>query len=303
MFAGDRARKQNLIDYGFRLPSAYDNRPLTYDEFYEKVNQVVFVSATPGDFEKEKSARIVEQVIRPTGLVDPEVIVKPIEGQIDDLISEINKRIEVGERVLVTTLTKKMAEDLTAYLQEVGIKVRYMHFGIDTVERMEIVRDLRLGEFDVLIGINLLREGLDIPEVSLVAILDADKEGFLRSERSLIQTIGRAARNAHGQVIMYADEVTPSMENALKETERRRKIQLEYNEKHGIIPKTIVKKVADVLEISSHDTTNEKVKKKLSKSQKEQLILELEKEMKAAAKLLEFEHAAFLRDKIKELRG
>ena len=303
MFAGDRARKQNLIDYGFRLPSAYDNRPLTYDEFYEKVNQVVFVSATPGDFEKEKSARIVEQVIRPTGLVDPEVIVKPIEGQIDDLISEINKRIEVGERVLVTTLTKKMAEDLTAYLQEVGIKVRYMHFGIDTVERMEIVRDLRLGEFDVLIGINLLREGLDIPEVSLVAILDADKEGFLRSERSLIQTIGRAARNAHGQVIMYADEVTPSMENALKETERRRKIQLEYNEKHGIIPKTIVKKVADVLEISSHDTTNEKVKKKLSKSQKEQLILELEKEMKAAAKLLEFEHAAFLRDKIKELRS
>ncbi len=303
MFAGDRARKQNLIDYGFRLPSAYDNRPLTYDEFYEKVNQVVFVSATPGDFEKEKSARIVEQVIRPTGLVDPEVIVKPIEGQIDDLISEINKRIEVGERVLVTTLTKKMAEDLTAYLQEVGIKVRYMHFGIDTVERMEIVRDLRLGEFDVLIGINLLREGLDIPEVSLVAILDADKEGFLRSERSLIQTIGRAARNAHGQVIMYADEVTPSMETALKETERRRKIQLEYNEKHGIIPKTIVKKVADVLEISSHDTTNEKVKKKLSKSQKEQLILELEKEMKAAAKLLEFEHAAFLRDKIKELRG
>lgn len=303
MFAGDKARKQNLIDYGFRLPSAYDNRPLTYDEFYEKVNQVVFVSATPGDFEKEKSARIVEQVIRPTGLVDPEVIVKPIEGQIDDLISEINERIEVGERVLVTTLTKKMAEDLTAYLQEVGIKVRYMHFGIDTVERMEIVRDLRLGEFDVLIGINLLREGLDIPEVSLVAILDADKEGFLRSERSLIQTIGRAARNAHGQVIMYADEVTPSMENALKETERRRKIQLEYNEKHGVVPKTIVKKVADVLEISSHDKTNEKVKKKLSKSQKEQLILKLEKEMKAAAKLLEFEHAAFLRDKITELRG
>ena len=227
MYAGDRARKQNLIDYGFRLPSAYDNRPLTYDEFYEKVNQVVFVSATPGDFEKEKSAQIVEQVIRPTGLVDPEVIVKPVDGQIDDLISEINKRIAVGERVLVTTLTKKMAEDLTAYLQEVGIKVRYMHFGIDTVERMEIVRDLRLGEFDVLIGINLLREGLDIPEVSLVAILDADKEGFLRSERSLIQTIGRAARNANGQVIMYADSVTPSMETAIKETERRRKIQLD----------------------------------------------------------------------------
>lgn len=302
MYAGDRARKQNLIDYGFRLPSAYDNRPLTYDEFYEKVNQVVFVSATPGDFEKEKSAQIVEQVIRPTGLVDPEVIVKPVDGQIDDLISEINKRIAVGERVLVTTLTKKMAEDLTAYLQEVGIKVRYMHFGIDTVERMEIVRDLRLGEFDVLIGINLLREGLDIPEVSFVAILDADKEGFLRSERSLIQTIGRAARNANGQVIMYADSVTPSMETAIKETERRRNIQIDYNEKHGIIPKTIVKKVADVLEISSHDKTNEKLQKKLSKSQKNKLIAELEKEMKAAAKLLEFEHAAFLRDKIEELK-
>lgn len=302
MYAGDRARKQNLIDYGFRLPSAYDNRPLTYDEFYEKVNQVVFVSATPGDFEKEKSAQIVEQVIRPTGLVDPEVIVKPVDGQIDDLISEINKRIAVGERVLVTTLTKKMAEDLTAYLQEVGIKVRYMHFGIDTVERMEIVRDLRLGEFDVLIGINLLREGLDIPEVSLVAILDADKEGFLRSERSLIQTIGRAARNANGQVIMYADSVTPSMETAIKETERRRKIQLDYNKKHGITPQTIVKKVADVLEISSHDKTNEKLQKKLSKSQKNKLIAELEKEMKAAAKLLEFEHAAFLRDKIEELK-
>lgn len=234
--------------------------------------------------------------------MDPEVIVKPVDGQIDDLISEINKRIAVGERVLVTTLTKKMAEDLTAYLQEVGIKVRYMHFGIDTVERMEIVRDLRLGEFDVLIGINLLREGLDIPEVSLVAILDADKEGFLRSERSLIQTIGRAARNANGQVIMYADSVTPSMETAIKETERRRKIQLDYNKKHGITPQTIVKKVADVLEISSHDKTNEKLQKKLSKSQKNKLIAELEKEMKAAAKLLEFEHAAFLRDKIEELK-
>lgn len=302
MYAGDRARKQNLIDYGFRLPSAYDNRPLTFDEFYKKVKQVVFVSATPGDFEKEKSRQVVEQVIRPTGLVDPEVIVKPVDGQIDDLISEINKRIELKNRVLVTTLTKKMAEDLTSYLQEVGIKVRYMHFGIDTVERMEIVRDLRLGEFDVLVGINLLREGLDIPEVSLVEILDADKEGFLRSERSLIQTIGRAARNANGQVIMYADSVTPSMENAIKETERRRKIQLEYNAKHGIVPKTIVKKVADVLEISSHETTDEKVKKKLSKKQKDALILELEREMKAAAKLLEFEHAAFLRDKIEELR-
>lgn len=302
MYAGDRARKQNLIDYGFRLPSAYDNRPLTFDEFYKKVKQVVFVSATPGDFEKEKSRQVVEQVIRPTGLVDPEVIVKPVDGQIDDLISEINKRIELKNRVLVTTLTKKMAEDLTSYLQQVGIKVRYMHFGIDTVERMEIVRDLRLGKFDVLVGINLLREGLDIPEVSLVAILDADKEGFLRSERSLIQTIGRAARNAKGQVIMYADSVTPSMENAIKETERRRKIQLEYNAKHGIVPKTIVKKVADVLEISSHETTDEKVKKKLSKQQKDALILELEREMKAAAKLLEFEHAAFLRDKIEELR-
>lgn len=302
MYAGDHARKQNLIDYGFRLPSAYDNRPLTFDEFYKKVNQVVFVSATPGDFEKEKSTQVVEQVIRPTGLVDPEVVVKPVDGQIDDLIAEINKRIERKQRVLVTTLTKKMAEDLTSYLQEVGIKVRYMHFGIDTVERMEIVRDLRLGEFDVLVGINLLREGLDIPEVSLVAILDADKEGFLRSERSLIQTIGRAARNANGQVIMYADSVTSSMENAIKETERRRNIQLEYNAKHGIVPKTIVKKVADVLEISSHETTDEKVKKKLSKSQKDALILELEREMKAAAKLLEFEHAAFLRNKIEELR-
>lgn len=302
MYAGDHARKQNLIDYGFRLPSAYDNRPLTFDEFYEKVNQVVFVSATPGDFEKEKSTQVVEQVIRPTGLVDPEVIVKPVDGQIDDLIAEINKRIERKQRVLVTTLTKKMAEDLTSYLQEIGIKVRYMHFGIDTVERMEIVRDLRLGECDVLVGINLLREGLDIPEVSLVAILDADKEGFLRSERSLIQTIGRAARNANGQVIMYADSVTPSMENAIKETERRRKIQLEYNAKHGIVPKTIVKKVADVLEISSHETTDEKVKKKLSQKQKDALILELEREMKAAAKLLEFEHAAFLRNKIEELR-
>ncbi len=302
MYAGDRARKQNLIDYGFRLPSAYDNRPLTFDEFYKKVNQVVFVSATPGDFEREKSRQVVEQVIRPTGLVDPEVIVKPVDGQIDDLIAEINKRIEQKNRVLVTTLTKKMAENLTSYLQEVGIKVRYMHFGIDTVERMGIVRDFRLGKFDVLVGINLLREGLDIPEVSLVAILDADKEGFLRSERSLIQTIGRAARNANGQVIMYADSVTPSMENAIKETERRRKIQLEYNAKHGIVPKTIVKKVAEVLEISSHETTDEKVKKKLSKKQKDALILELEREMKAAAKLLEFEHAAFLRDKIEELR-
>ncbi len=301
MYAGDRARKENLIEYGFRLPSAYDNRPLNYDEFYSHINQVIFVSATPGEIEKEKSSQIVEQVIRPTGLVDPEVIVKPIEGQIDDLISEINIRISKKERVLVTTLTKKMAEDLTQYLQDVDIKVRYMHFGVDTVERMEIIRDLRLGKFDVLVGINLLREGLDIPEVSLVAILDADKEGFLRSERSLIQTIGRAARNAHGQVIMYADSVTSAMETAIRETERRRKIQMDYNLKNGITPKTIVKKVSDILEISSHDASV--IPKKMKKSDKEKLILELEKEMRYAAKLLEFEHAAFLRDKINKLRN
>ena len=300
MYAGDRARKENLIEYGFRLPSAFDNRPLNYDEFYSHVNQVVFVRATPGDIEKEKSKQIVEQVIRPTGLVDPEIIVKPVQGQIDDLISEINMRVDKNERVLVTTLTKKMAEDLTQYLQDVDIKVRYMHFGVDTVERMEIIRDLRLGRFDVLVGINLLREGLDIPEVSLVAILDADKEGFLRSERSLIQTIGRAARNAHGQVIMYADSVTSAMETAISETERRRKIQMEYNKKHGIVPKTIVKKVADILEISTH--ANDAAPVKMKKADKEKLILELEKEMKAAAKLLEFEHAAFLRDKINKLR-
>lgn len=301
MYSGDRARKENLIEYGFRLPSAYDNRPLNYDEFYSHINQVIFVSATPGEIEKEKSSQIVEQVIRPTGLIDPEVIVKPIEGQIDDLISEINIRISKKERVLITTLTKKMAEDLTQYLQDVDIKVRYMHFGVDTVERMEIIRDLRLGKFDVLVGINLLREGLDIPEVSLVAILDADKEGFLRSERSLIQTIGRAARNAHGQVIMYADSITSAMETAIRETERRRKIQMDYNLKNGIIPKTIVKKVSDILEISSHAA--DVIPKKMKKSDKEKLILELEKEMKAAAKLLEFEHAAFLRDKINKLRN
>ncbi len=303
MYAGDKARKGSLIDYGFRLPSAYDNRPLRYDEFYSKINQAIFVSATPGDFEMEKSARIVEQVIRPTGLVDPEVIVKPVDGQIDDLIGQINSRVKKNERVLITTLTKKMAEDLTAYLKEVNIQVKYMHYSIDTVERMEIVRGLRLGEFDVLVGINLLREGLDIPEVSLVAILDADKQGFLRSDRSLIQIIGRAARNANGQVIMYADEVTPSMEKAIKETERRRRIQLEYNAKNGIVPKTIVKKVSDVLEISTHSSDDLKKSKQLNKAQKNKLILELENEMKAAAKLLEFEHAAFLRDKIRELKG
>lgn len=304
MYAGDRARKSNLIDYGFRLPSAFDNRPLNFDEFYERINQAVFVSATPGDFELEHSAQVVEQVIRPTGLVDPEIFVRPTDGQIDDLISEINMRTATGNRVLVTTLTKKMAEDLTGYLENVGIRVRYMHHDIDTVERMEIIRDLRLGEFDVLIGINLLREGLDIPEVSLVAILDADKEGFLRSERSLIQTIGRAARNSEGKVIMYADCVTPSMENAIRETERRRELQIKYNEEHGIIPKTVTKKVAEILEISTHkEEGKEKKKKKLTAAERKLMIEQLTKEMKAAAKLLEFEHAAFLRDKIKQLEG
>lgn len=302
MFAGDRARKESLIEYGFRLPSALDNRPLNFDEFYEHINQAVFVSATPGDFEKEHSAKIVEQVIRPTGLLDPLITVKPTDGQMDDLISEINMRTAKNQRVLVTTLTKKMAEDLTEYFTTMGIKVRYMHHDIDTVERMEIIRDLRLGEFDVLVGINLLREGLDIPEVSLVAILDADKEGFLRSDRSLIQTIGRAARNAEGEVIMYADEVTKSMEKAIYETERRRAIQQKYNEEHGIIPKTIIKKVSDIIEISTHSDDGKKSKKKLTKAEREKLIEQLTKEMKAAAKLLEFEHAALLRDKIKKLR-
>ena len=304
MYAGDRARKQSLIDFGFRLPSAFDNRPLNFDEFYSHVNQAIFVSATPGDLEKEKSAQIVEQVIRPTGLVDPEIIVKPTDGQIDDLISEINVRAADGERVLITTLTKKMAEDLTSYLEGMGIRVRYMHHDIDTVERMEIIRDLRLGEFDVLVGINLLREGLDIPEVSLVAILDADKEGFLRSERSLIQTVGRAARNAKGQVIMYADTVTPSMESAIRETERRRSIQMAYNKEHGITPQTIVKKVSDILEISTHKEDDKgKKQKRLSPIERKQMIEQLTREMKAAAKLLEFEHAAYLRDKIKQLSG
>ncbi len=304
MYAGDRSRKENLIEYGFRLPSAYDNRPMNFDEFYSKINQVIFVSATPGDFELQKSQNIVEQVIRPTGLLDPEISVRLVKGQIDDLIGEINKRVALKERVLITTLTKKMAEDLTAYLKEVGIKVAYMHSDIDTMERMEIVRDLRMGVFDVLVGINLLREGLDIPEVSLVAILDADKEGFLRSERSLIQTIGRAARNAHGQVIMYADEVTRSMEIAIKETERRRKIQADYNKKHGIVPTTIVKKVSDILEISSKDISDgKKSYKKLSRPEKERIIKSLTKEMKLAAQMLEFEHAAFLRDEIQKLQN
>lgn len=305
MYAGDRARKASLIDYGFRLPSAYDNRPLNFEEFYSHIKQGIFVSATPGDFELEHSTQVVEQVIRPTGLLDPEIFVKPIDGQIDDLISEINLRVAKKERILVTTLTKKMAEDLTAYLENVGIQVRYMHHDVDTVERMEIIRDLRLGAFDVLVGINLLREGLDIPEVSLVAILDADKEGFLRSERSLIQTIGRAARNAKGKVILYADSVTPSMERAIRETERRRAIQQAYNKEHGIIPKTIKKDVSEILEISTHkeEDSAKKKQKKLSASERKRMIEQLTREMKDAAKLLEFEHAAYLRDKIKELEN
>lgn len=309
MYGGDKSRKQTLIDYGFRLPSASDNRPLNFDEFYDKLNQILFVSATPGPFEREHSSQIVEQVIRPTGLVDPEIAVKPVEGQIDDLLSEINKRVDKNERVLVTTLTKKMAEDLTSYLDNMGVKVRYMHHDIDTIERMEIIRDLRLGEFDVLVGINLLREGLDIPEVSLVAILDADKEGFLRSETSLIQTIGRAARNSEGKVIMYADQVTESMERAISETYRRREIQMNYNEAHGIIPQTIIKDVRDVLEISVKEDSGKKKsarsggkQKKLSMEEREAEIARLTLEMKNAAKLLEFEHAAYLRDKINKLK-
>ena len=301
MYGGDHSRKASLIEYGFRLPSAFDNRPLTFDEFYSKINQVVFTSATPGEFEKEHSTRIVEQIIRPTGLLDPEITVKPTDDQMDDLVSEINIRTERGERVLVTTLTKAMAEDLTTYLEGFGIKVRYMHHDVDTIERMEIIRDLRLGEFDVLVGINLLREGLDIPEVSLVAILDADKEGFLRSETSLVQTIGRAARNANGEVIMYADCVTPSMEKAITETLRRRTLQQKYNEEHGITPQTIKKSVRDVLEITSKENVEGRSKKRLSKKEREALIQKLTAEMKEAAKLLEFEHAAYLRDKINEL--
>ena len=300
MFGGDRSRKQSLIDYGFRLPSAYDNRPLKFDEFYGKINQVIFTSATPGDFEKNVSTQIVEQVIRPTGLLDPLITVKPTDDQMDDLLSEINIRTSRGERVLVTTLTKKMAEDLTAYLEGFDVKVRYMHHDVDTIERMEIIRDLRLGNFDVLVGINLLREGLDIPEVSLVAILDADKEGFLRSETSLVQTIGRAARNENGEVIMYADSVTPSMERAITETERRRKIQEQYNSEHNIIPRTIKKDVRDVIEITSKDVLDDK-NRRMTAKERRVLIDKLTREMKEAARMLEFEHAAFLRDKIKEL--
>ncbi len=300
MFGGDRSRKESLINFGFRLPSAYDNRPLKFDEFYQKTGQKIFVSATPGEFEREKSVQIAEQLIRPTGLLDPEIIVKPTEGQIDDIVSEINIRTEKGERVLITTLTKKMAEDLTGYLENLDIKVRYMHYDVDTIERMKLIRELRLGEFDVLVGINLLREGLDIPEVSLVAILDADKEGFLRSETSLIQTVGRAARNAGGQVIMYADSVTPSMERAIKETVRRREKQQKFNDEHGIIPKTIKKDVRDILEISTHE--KDKPSRRMTRAQREEMIKQLTAEMKAAAKILEFEHAAYLRDEIEKLK-
>ena len=301
MSGGDYSRKKCLVDFGFRLPSAMDNRPLRFDEFQTKLNQIVYVSATPGDYEKSRSTQLVEQVIRPTGLLDPEISVRPVAGQIDDLISEINERVEKKERVLITTLTKKMAENLTEYLGTMGIRVRYMHHDIDTIERMEIIRDLRLGEFDVLCGINLLREGLDIPEVSLVAILDADKEGFLRSATSLIQTIGRAARNAGGKVIMYADTVTPSMEQALTETERRRKIQQEYNEEHGITPQTIKKDVRDIIEISSHKDDEAVGKKRQTYKEMEAEVQKLTAEMHNAAKILEFEHAAYLRDRIKKL--
>ncbi len=302
MYGGDYARKKSLVDYGFRLPSAFDNRPLRAEEFWEKTNQTVFVSATPGDYEKEHSQQIVEQIIRPTGLVDPVVLVKPVEGQIDDLLSEINLRIERGERTLITTLTKKMAEDLTEFLDEYGVKVKYMHHEVDTFERMALIRDLRSGAIDALVGINLLREGLDLPEVSLVAVLDADKEGFLRSTTSLVQTIGRAARNADGVVILYADSVTPSMEQAMLETQRRREIQTAYNEAHGITPKTIVKEIAGLIEISK-EVDEGKSGRRLSRMEREQLITRLTREMKEAAKMLEFEHAAFLRDRIEKVRS
>ena len=304
MYAGDRSRKDALVNYGFRLPSAYDNRPLNFAEFESKLNQIIYISATPGEYEQVRSGQVVEQVIRPTGLLDPKVEVRPIEGQIDDLIGEINKRSAKNERVLVTTLTKKMAEDLTVYLQKTGIRVRYMHSDIGTMERMEIIRDLRMAKFDVLVGINLLREGLDLPEVSLVAILDADKEGFLRSETSLIQTIGRAARNAEGLVIMYADTVTASMRLAIDETERRRQIQDAYNQKNGIVPTTVIKSVRDLIEISS-PTAERKGRSgvKMTKAEKEREITKLEKQMKEAARMMEYEYAAVLRDQIIELRG
>ena len=303
MYNGDRARKTTLVDYGFRLPCAFDNRPLKFEEFEQRLNQVIYVSATPGQYETSRSGQIAEQVIRPTGLLDPEVEVRPTENQIDDLIGEINARSARDERVLVTTLTKKMAEDLSDYFQKTGIRVRYMHHDIDTIERMEIIRDLRLGSFDVLVGINLLREGLDIPEVSMVAILDADKEGFLRSETSLIQTIGRAARNAEGKVILYADKITPSMRAAIDETERRRAKQDAYNQANGIIPQTIRKDVRELLEIAEPAQRDAKPVRQMTKLERLQLIDKLEKQMKEAAKLLEFEVAAALRDQIIELRG
>ena len=304
MYAGDRARKTTLVDYGFRLPCAFDNRPLNFEEFSQRLNQVIYVSATPGQYEKTRSGQIAEQVIRPTGLLDPIVQVRPVEGQIDDLIGEVNARAERNERVLVTTLTKKMAEDLTVYLQKAGIRVRYMHSDIAAMERMEIIRDLRMAKFDVLVGINLLREGLDLPEVSLVAILDADKEGFLRSETSLIQTIGRAARNAQGKVIMYADEVTAAMRAAMDETARRRELQDAFNKAHGIVPKTVIKSVRDLIELSApEDERRGRAGIKMTKAEKEKEIARLEKQMKEAARMMEYEYAALLRDQIIELRG
>ncbi len=305
MYAGDRARKQNLVDYGFRLPSAFDNRPLNFDEFRQRIHQTVYVSATPGDYELSRSGQVVEQIIRPTGLVDPRVEVRPTEGQIDDLLGEINARAARNERTLVTTLTKKMAEDLTDYLRRTGVRVRYMHHDIGSIERMEIIRDLRLGEFDALVGINLLREGLDLPEVSLVAILDADKEGFLRSGTSLIQTIGRAARNAEGCVIMYADTHTPAMDYAIGETERRRAKQLEFNREHGIVPQTIRKDVRELIEISKKETEEGRYEDgmKMTRAERQQAIEKLEKEMRQASRMLEFEYAALLRDRIIKLRG
>ncbi|MBQ7034639.1 MAG: excinuclease ABC subunit UvrB [Clostridia bacterium] len=303
MYGGDRSRKEMLVEYGFRLPSAFDNRPLNFQEFTNRLDKILYVSATPAAYELERSEQIAEQIIRPTGLLDPKISVRPVEGQMDDLLQEIHLCIEKGSRVLVTTLTKRMAEDLTEYLEGMGVKVKYLHHDVKTVERMEIVRDLRMGSFDVLVGINLLREGLDIPEVSLVAILDADKEGFLRSETSLIQTIGRAARNANGRVIMYADQVTASMENAIRETERRRTIQTEYNNKHGITPQSIKKEIHEVLEIGAVPTTPSRRKLKLSMDEKQRMIKDLEKQMQEAARMLEFEYAAMLRDKIASLKG
>jgi len=305
MCVGDRSRKTNLVEYGFRLPSAFDNRPLTFEEFMERINQVIYVSATPGPYELEHSRQVVEQIVRPTGLVDPEVLVRPTRGQIDDLLAEVRRRVERGERVLVTTLTKRMAEDLTDYLQEAGVRARYMHSEINALDRMVLLRDLRLGVFDVLVGINLLREGLDLPEVSLVAILDADKEGYLRSERSLIQTIGRAARNVNGQVIMYADTVTGSMRRAIEETERRRRLQMEFNERHGIQPRTVIKPVREIIEATraaEETTTYRPDRRPRSRRELQQLIARLEKEMKEAARNLEFERAAELRDALFELR-